>query len=158
MPNIQTQATESEAGAAAAPRSGVRGRILLIGALATAAAAFLVTQAEMVLSSLRIGYLQFPPVALGLLLVVVAISRGLRRLSARWGLSSSDLLVIYVHDAGGGDGLLARHRAEVDSPAGRAAKYFADQTNNWHGLYQRHLPPWLFPTLPHGAGKDPAAV
>ena len=50
----------------------------------------------MVLSSLRIGYLQFPPAALGLLLVAVAVSRGLRRISARWGLSSSDLLVIYV--------------------------------------------------------------
>ena len=87
---------KSNLSAAEAPRTGVRGRILLIGALATAATAFLVTQAEMVLSSLRIGYLQFPPVALGLLLVAVAVSRGLRRVSARWGLSASDLLVIYI--------------------------------------------------------------
>ena len=87
---------ERQQGLAQTPPGGVRGRILLVGALATAAAAFLVTQAEMVLSSLRIGYLQFPPVALGLLLVAVAVSRGLRRVSARWGLSSCDLLVIYA--------------------------------------------------------------
>ena len=43
-------------------REGIRARALVIGALSVAATAMLVTQAEMVLSSVRIGYLQFPPV------------------------------------------------------------------------------------------------
>ena len=75
--------------------NSVRVRALLIGALAAAATAYLVTQAEMVLVTIRIGYLQFPPAALGMLLLVVAVSRGIQKLSRRWGLTSSDLLVIY---------------------------------------------------------------
>ena len=157
MARTQTQAVEFGAREATPPSTGVRGRILLIGALATAAAAFLVTQAEMVLSSLRIGYLQFPPVALGLLLVIVAVSRGLRRLSARWGLSQSDLIIIYAMMLVGA--MTSSHGiVQKWIPLAPSISYFGDQINNWGGLIQGHLPAWLFPTLPHGQGKDPAAV
>ena len=43
-------------------------------------------------------------------------------------------------------------------PVLAALPYFSTPVNNWQGLYQNRLPRWLFPTLPHGAGKDPAAV
>lgn len=148
-------AEEPPAGAAEVPKTAPRARALVIGALGTAATAFLVTQAEMVLSSLKIGYLQFPPVALGLLLLVMAFNRGVRRLATRWGLSSSDLLVIYVMLLVGA--MTSAHGiVEKWIPLLAAVPYFSSQTNNWQTLYQQHLPPWLFPTLPHASGKDPA--
>ncbi|MBV9851496.1 MAG: hypothetical protein JO250_17655 [Armatimonadetes bacterium] len=157
MAQTETQATEFGTDTVAPPRAGVRGRILLIGALATAAVAFLVTQAEMVLSSLRIGYLQFPPAALGLLLALVAVSRALRRLSARWGLSSSDLLIIYSMMLVGA--MTSSHGiVQKWIPLPVALLYYADPINNWLGLYRAHLPAWLFPSMPHAAGKDPAAL
>ncbi len=99
MARTETEVIEGPAGGA--PRregdmkGGPRARALLIGALGAAATAFLVTWAEMVLQTIKIGYLQFPPAALGLMLLVVAVSRGVARLARRWDLTSSDLLVIY---------------------------------------------------------------
>ena len=157
MARTQAPAADFEAQAAPQKKTGVSGRVLVIGALGTAATALLVTQAEMVLSSLKIGYLQFPPAALGLLLVVVALGRGARRLSTRWGLSSSDLLVIYSMMLVGA--MTSSHGiVEKWIPLLAALPYFADSTNGWQALIQRHLPAWLFPTVPHVAGKDPAAV
>ncbi len=157
MARTQAPAADFQAQSEFPRKTGASARALIVGALATAATAFLVTQAEMVLSSLRIGYLQFPPAALGLLLVVVALGRGARRLSARWGLSSSDLLVIYSMMLVGA--MVSSHGVvQKWIPLLAALPYFADGTNNWQGLYQRHLPSWLFPSLPHTAGKDPASL
>jgi hypothetical protein len=157
MARLQRPATEFQAYTGAQKKTGVRGRALIIGALGTAATALLVTQAEMVRSSLRIGYLQFPPAALGLLLIVIALGRGARRISTRWGLSSSDLLIIYSMMLVGA--MTSSHGiVEKWIPLLVAPKYLANDTNHWQSLIQQRLPPWLFPTLPHAAGtKDPAA-
>jgi hypothetical protein len=138
-------------------KTGMRGRALIIGALGTAATAFLVTQAEMVQSSLRIGYLQFPPAALGLLLIIIAFSRVVKRIAARWSLSSSDLLVIYCMMLVGA--MTSSHGiVQKWIPLLAALNYFSDSTNNWRVLYQEHLPSWLFPTTPHGPVKQPVTV
>ena len=70
-------------------------RAILIGSVASLATAYLVTQAEMVISSIKIGFLQFPPAAFGMLLLITLLSRGLHKLFKKWQLSSSDLIVIY---------------------------------------------------------------
>lgn len=132
-------------------RRGVRGRALFIGALGAAATAGLVTQAEMVLSTLRIGYLQFPPAALGLLILVLALNQGLKRLAARWSLSSSDVLVIYC---------MALVAAMVSShgvvekwiPLLVAPRYLAE--SGWHQLYDPHIPSRLVPYNPSDAGRQ----
>ncbi len=144
-----------EAASPATARQGVRGRALLLGSVGVALTTVLVTQAEMVLSSVRIGYLQFPPVALGLLLLFVAIGRGLRRLSARWGLSASDLLVIYC---------MVLVAAMVSShgvvqkfiPLLVVENYLATNTNNWHDNFNRFILPRQVPFDP--AGPDRQAV
>ena len=121
-----------------------RGRALLIGALGAAATAFLVTWAEMVLQTIKIGYLQFPPAALGLLLLVVALSRGAARLARRWDLSSSDLLVIYCMCLVGA--LTSSHGlVEKMIPALVYPKYAGDNTNGWHNSFDRFLHPGLVP-------------
>ena len=62
MINAEAQkAPPPASGQEAVPKEGIRLRALIIGALAVAATAVLVTQAELVLQTLKIGYLQFPP-------------------------------------------------------------------------------------------------
>ncbi len=107
----------------------------------------------MVLSSIRIGYLQLPPVSLVLLLVVVALSRVGKRLSARWGLSSSDLLIIYCMMLVGA--MVSSHGvAEKLVPLLVIPKEFANSSNNWHGFFDLATPHGLVPWNPSDAGAQ----
>jgi len=153
----QQTGTATGGGEAGEARGGVRARALVVGALATALTAYLVTQAEMVLSSVRIGYLQFPPAALGMLLLVVALSRLAGRVARRWGLTSSDLLVIYcmclVGAMTASHGLVQKMIPELNYP-NRAA----NNANGWHDLYDRFLRPGLVAYDPARAGVQPGSL
>ena len=139
-----------------AGREPVRARALVVGTLAAAATAALVTQAEMVLGTVRIGYLQFPPAALGMLLLVTALGRGAGRLARRWGLSASDLLVIYCMCLVAA--LAASHGlAEKLVPSLVYPSYAANSANGWHQLYDPHLPHRLVPYDPGGGSAQPVA-
>jgi hypothetical protein len=158
MARAETEVMEGAAGGAprreAAVKGGPRGRALLVGALGAAATAFLVTWAEMVLQTIKIGYLQFPPAALGMLLLVVALSRGVHRLARRWGLTSSDLLVVYCMCLVGA--MTASHGlVEKMVPALVYPPYAANNTNGWHDSFDRFLRHGLVPYNPADANAQP---
>ena len=137
----------------AARREGIRARALVIGALSVAATAILVTQAEMVLSSVRIGYLQFPPVALGLMLLVVMFSRGVKHISTRWNLSSSDLLVIYCMTLVAA--MVSSHGvAEKFIPELMQPQNGANANNDWFHLFAPHIQQRLVPWDVQDPGKQ----
>jgi len=133
--------------------AGVRGRALLIGSLLVAATAVLVTQAELVVSSIHIGYLQFPPVALGLLLIASGLNRGMRAISKRFDLCGADLLVIYcmvlVAAMVSSHGIVQKWIPLLVTP-----NYFASAVNNWHGLFDPHIQRRLVPYDPHVGGQQ----
>lgn len=137
-------------------RQGASARALIIGSIGVGATAVLVTYAELVLKTLHIGYLQFPPVSLGLLLIVVALGRGMKRLQRRWGLSPSDLLVIYsmmlVAAMVSSHGIVQKWIPLLVAP-----NYYADATNNWKQIYFSHIPHWLVPWDPRGLEKQDVA-
>ncbi len=134
----------------------LRGRAIAAGAVAAALTAVLVTQAEIVLSTVKIGYLQFPPAALAMLLLAVLVNRGLKKISARFGFSGADLLVIYC---------MALVAAMVSShgvvqklvPLLVIPKHYADAANNWHQLYDLHVPRWMVPYDPSDPHKQAVA-
>ncbi len=138
------------------PQTALRARTLIAGAVAAALTAVLVTQAEIVLSTVRIGYLQFPPAALAMLLIAVGINRGIKRLTSRFGFTSGDLLVIYC---------MALVAAMVSShgvvqklvPLLVIPKYYADSQNGWHALYDPRIPKVLVPYDPANPGKQSVA-
>lgn len=156
--NTQTEAAEPAiTDAAASPaRLPVRARTLVAGAIAAGLTAVLVTQAEMVLSTIRIGFLQFPPVAVAMLMIAVAVNRGMRRLTSRFGFTSGDLLVIYC---------MALVAAMVSShgvvqklvPLLVIPKYYANPQNGWHTFYDPHIPRTLVPYDATNPGKQSVA-
>ena len=155
MARTETEVIEGAGGAPRreASKGGPRARALLIGAMGAAATAFLVTWAEMVLQTIKIGYLQFPPAALGLMLLVVAVSRGVARLAQRWDLTSSDLLVIYCMCLVGA--MTASHGlVEKMVPALVYPHDAADNTNGWHDTFERFLHPGLVPYNTGDAGRS----
>jgi len=145
-----------ETAAAGEMRGGVPFRALFWGAAGAALTALVVTQAEMVLSSLRVGYLQFPPVALGLLLILVFVNRGLKALWARLGLTSSDLLVVYsmvlVAAMVSSHGVIQKFIPQLV-----AAKYFQNNTNAWHERFDPHTSPNIVPYDPRNPDKQDVA-
>ncbi len=133
--------------------AGIRARALVIGSVAAGVTAMLVTQAEMVLSSVRIGYLQFPPVALGLMLLVVLVSRGTRRIARRWNLTSSDLLVIYcmtlVAAMVSSHGVVEKFVPVLVQPLNGA-----NANNGWFSLFAPHIPQRLVPWDVQNPGRQ----
>ena len=126
------------------------GKAILCGTIAAVVTAVLVTQAEMVLSSVKIGYLQLPPVALGLLLVVMEVSRLMRKVSGRFGLTRPEVLVIYIMMLV--SAMVSSHgAAQKLVPMLVIPNYFANGNNLWDKLFGPYTPARLVPYDPHGA-------
>lgn len=144
--------------AAVPPSATIRlGRALTIGVVTVAITAALVTQAEMVLSSVRIGYLQLPPVALGMLLFLLALRRAARRITKRMSISDAEMLIVYVMALVGA--MVSSHGvAEKLVPLLVIPNYFADSGNNWSNLFGPHTPPALVPYNPHGGAQQDVAA
>jgi len=141
-----------------AVESKVRGRTILLGCVLTALVAKLVTQAELVMSPpIHIGYLQFPPAALALLLVAICLSRGLGLISKKLALSGSDLLIIYcmllVATMVSSHGVIQKLIPLLGAP-----NYFANSTNNWHKLYDPHYTSSMMAYDPRIAGQQPVTT
>ncbi|MGI4788042.1 MAG: DUF6785 family protein, partial [Janthinobacterium lividum] len=126
-------------------------RAFLIGAVCVAISVYFVTQAEVVLSTVRIGYLQLPPIAIAMLLLVVALKKLLPFLK----LSSSDVLLVYCMVL---VGVMVSSHGVVEKlvPGLISLNYYSNASNNWHGLFDPHLQPRLVPYNP--ADGHPQAV
>ena len=133
------------------------GRSLAFGAGAVAVTAVLVTQAEMVLSSVRIGYLQLPPVALGLLLLMLALRQLARRFARRLDITDAEMLIIYVMMLVGA--MVSSHGiAEKLVPLLVIPNYFSDKGNDWGGLFGSHTPRALVPYDPLQGAQQPVSA
>jgi len=123
---------------------GVRKRVILLGIVAATLTSVLVTQAEIVLSTVRIGYLSLPPAALAMLLIVMVLNAIVKRFLPKASLSTGDILVIYcmclVSAMVSSHGVVQKLVPLLVIP-----KYYADNSNNWHGLYDPHIPKQLVP-------------
>jgi len=161
MERIEEEIIEDPAGGApklvVVTKERIRARALIIGAVAVALTAYLVTLAELVLQTLKIGYLQFPPVGIGLLLLLVAVSKGLNVLWRRWKLTSSDLLVIYCMILVGAmvssHGIVEKFVPLLVQPINGATA-----NNNWFSLYARWIPQRLVPWDVHNPNKQAVAA
>ena len=113
---------------------GVSLPALLLGICLLILVCFIVSYAELVISYIQIGFLQFPPVVIGLFFFIVIINRLMPRLNQRLKLSSRELMLIYcmmlIASLISSRGLM-----EKLIPALVAVNYFANESNNWADLF-----------------------
>jgi hypothetical protein len=75
---------------------GFHRRTLLLGAVLSAAVAYVTTYSDMVVKGMQLGVLQFAPGAVGSFLLVYGVVKVLRAFGRlRW-MTAADLLVIYL--------------------------------------------------------------
>jgi len=70
-------------------------RAILIGILFVVAICFIVSYAELVIMHIQIGFLQFPPVVIGIFFFLVLVNRLLGTISNRLKLSPQELMTIH---------------------------------------------------------------
>ena len=131
--------------------AGLTGRAFIAGLVCVALTCVLVTWAELVISTIRIGYLQLPPVSIGLLIVVLGLTRGLSGLlKGRWAFTASELATVYVMSLVAA--MISSHgMVQKLLPVLAAENYFASSQNGWQKLFGEHIPRWLVPYDPMGA-------
>ena len=117
---------------------------MLLGVVCAAAACRIVSWAEMTVGTIQLGICQFTPVALGLLLIIVALNLVLGRLAPRIALGPHEVIVIYTMTLAAAL-TMSRGLLERWIPALVAINYYADPANNWQSLFFRHIPRWAVP-------------
>jgi hypothetical protein len=160
-PQTGAVAAESSSDGRAAPRppagAGLTGRAVCIGLVMVGLTVWLVTYAELVTQQIMIGYLQAPPVAIFLLLVVAASNLLVHRLSPAKALTTAEIATVYAMMVPAA--MVASHGIlQRILPVMAAGNYFADNSNAWITTYFPHTAPWLVIWNPHGPVKQPAVV
>ncbi|MCC6483418.1 MAG: hypothetical protein IT209_01120 [Armatimonadetes bacterium] len=127
------------------------------GLVAVAIVCWVVTFAESVSAKIQIGFLQLPPVVLGFLVILVGINIGVRRLSKRFALDNSDIVVIYsmmlIAAMVSSRGLM-----EKVMPALIAPDYYANPANEWQKLFFPYIKKWMVAFNPSGGPQQLVAT
>lgn len=137
--------------------AGLSVRAAAIGVVCVAAVSVIVTLSELIVASIRLGYLALPPVSLAVLMIVLWCGRGLSRiLRGRFALAKHELITVYVMCLVGAmvssHGLLQKIFPLLVTP-----NYDANKSNNWARLFFPNIPHWIVPWNPAGIAKQDVA-
>jgi hypothetical protein len=132
-------------------------RALIVGLVCVVMTCYLVCYAELVVGKIQIGFLQLPPVVIGMLVLLLGVQGVLSRWSARLRLRPHELFTVYVMM------LLAsmvssRGLLEKLIPLLVVPNYDATAENHWDRLFFPSIPRWAVPFDPDGDPKQLAAV
>jgi hypothetical protein len=138
-------------------RSALSARGLIVGLVCVALTCVVVCYAELVVARIQIGFLQLPPVVVGMLVLLLGVQAAFSRGSARLRLQAHELFTVYVMM------LLAsmiasRGVLEKLIPLLVVPNYDASAENGWKRLFFGSIPRWAVPFDPHGDPKQPAVV
>ncbi|MEN6544532.1 MAG: DUF6785 family protein [Armatimonadia bacterium] len=138
-------------------RLAVSPRAIIIGLIGAAAAVFVVSWAELVVSSIQIAICQFAPAAIGLLFIIVIANIILRSLFRRLGLHAHEIIVIYVMilvaSLTTSRGLLERWL-----PTLVAVNYYTTESNHWDKVFYGNIPQWAVIFDVRGEGVQRPAI
>lgn len=157
-PRTTTVAPSVETGAPLRPAavSALSPRALVVGIVAVVMTCFLVCYAELVVAKIQIGFLQLPPVVIGMLVLILGVQALLAR-SERLRLRPHELFTVYVMM------LLAsmvssRGLLEKLIPLLVVPNYDATPENRWERLFFPVIPRWAVPWDPDGEIKQEVAT
>src|SRR5207302_2982752 len=114
--------------------SAISLRALLVGLVCVVVTCLVVCYAELVVGKIQIGFLQLPPVVIGMLVLLLGAQAVLTRFSARLRLKTHELFTIYVMmllaSMVSSRGLLQKLIPLLIVP-----NYFATPENGWKGKF-----------------------
>ena len=120
-------------------RSGVSWRALAIGLVLVVIVCFVVCWSELIITRIQIGFLQMPPVAMGLFFFIVLANGQMRKISRRLGLRAAELLMIYCMMVVAAM-ISSRGVMEKVIPMLVTPNYYANSSNRWQELWYITLP------------------
>ncbi len=133
---------------------GLTARAVATGAIGVAITCVVVTWAELVISTIRIGFLQLPPISLILLIGVIGTSKLTGDLlSKKWLFSKAELATVYIMSLVAA--MISSHGlAQKLLPLLVTTNYFGTSSNGWHTLFNAHLRSWMVPFVPGGPDRQ----
>ena len=137
--------------------SGTSFRAIFIGILFVVAICFIVSYAELVIMHIQIGFLQFPPVVIGLFFFLILANNLLQRFSDRVRLSPHELMIIYCMMLVASM-ITSRGLMEKLIPALVAVNYYSNETNGWADLFYTHIKGWAVPFDPSKGALQKVSV
>ena len=121
---------------------GISFRGFVIGLIAAIAASLITSYAELAVQYIQIGFLQLPPVVVGLFVFLLLASAWAGQIKQRFALTAQELLTIYCMMLFAAmissRGLLEKVLPLLVTPA-----YFATEGNKWAELYFPHIKKWM---------------
>ncbi len=133
--------------------SALSPRGLLVGLLCVILTCLVVCFAELVVGKIQIGFLQLPPVVVGMLVLILGVQAVFSRLSTRWRLKPHELFTVHVMMLMASM-VSSRGLLEKLIPLLVVPNYDATDANNWRGLFFQHIPSWAVPFDPNGSPKQ----
>lgn len=140
---------EAPKSSAAGGRTGISLRAIALGLILVGAVCFIVSYAELVIMRIQIGFLQMPPVVIGIFFFLVLLNKGMQQIKRRFGLAAGELMMIYCMMLVASM-ISSRGIMEKIIPLLIVPNYFANPTNRWQELFHPHIKKWLVPFDPGG--------
>ncbi len=137
--------------------SALSWRALAVGLVCVAITCGVVCVAELVVGKIMIGFLQLPPVVVGMLVLILAAQAALKRLSPRLGLRPHEIFTIYLMMLMASM-VSSRGLLEKLIPLLCVPNYYANAANNWAVLFFKSIPGWAVPWVPSGEAKQPVTA
>jgi hypothetical protein len=133
--------------------SAVSTRALLVGIVCVVITCVTVCYAELVVSKIQIGFLQLPPVVIGMLVLLLAVQGLFARFSSRLRLLPHEMFTIYVMmllaSMVSSRGLLQKLIPLLIVP-----NYDSTPENGWKDKFYKFIPQWAVPWNVHGDPKQ----
>ena len=118
-----------------------------IGILASIAVCLIVSYAELAVKVIQIGFLQLPPVIVGLFCFIILVTAWTKRTKSRFALNPQELLTVYCMMLLSSM-ICSRGCLEKILPLLVTLPYFANETNGWAKLFFPHVKKWMVPWDP----------
>lgn len=118
-------------------------RALILGLVCSAIVSFIVTWAELVTASIQIGFLQLPPVVVGMLFLLIIANNFLQRFRRKI-LSPQEIAVVFFMMLV--SAMIASRGLMEDLPSTLTGiNYYANEVNKWKEIFFPHIKNWLVP-------------
>lgn len=118
-----------------------------IGVLASIAVCLIVSYAELVVKYIQVGFLQLPPVVVGLFCFLILVTALSKRAKSRFALNPQELLTVYCMMLLSSM-ISSRGCLEKILPLLVTLPYYANESNGWTKLFYPHIKKWMVPFDP----------